>query len=103
MDFQELSPNKIFFDSITLVCGGDGINWLYSQYNPDFVGVHEPATYEDTQHGLSWLAISVSKQGFYGCNVFGQYYREIGVFDPSLTTGEFLHLFKILCKTRILT
>ena len=92
LSYQELSPDRIFYESLTLVCGGDDILWAYVEYNPDFDGDIQPPTYMNTQLGLSWLAINVTKQGFYGCGVHALYFKEIGVFDSSVTTGEFLHL-----------
>ena len=78
------------FDSITLVCGGDGspIYRTYRQYNTEKRDT-ELATYEDTQLGLNWLTINISKQGYYGCEFGDQYHKEIGVFNRSLTTGKF--------------
>ena len=76
------------FDSLTLACGGDVIYWGYSQYNTLAITSFESATFDNIELGLSWLDINITKQGYYGA-ILNVLYKEIGVFDPSLTTGEF--------------
>ena len=90
LGFEELTPNTFLFDSLTLACGSDGsnnIHWIYSQYNT-IQGLGVSATYNNAQLGLSWLSINITKQGYYGCSIVGQNHKEVGVFDPSLTTGN---------------
>ena len=89
LGFTGLNPKTFIFDSLTLVCGSSGgtISWLYSQNNTK-IGFGESTTYDNAELGLSWLVIKISKQGYYGCKAYN-FFKEIGVFDPSLTTGEF--------------
>ena len=97
MKREELIPNTFVFDSLTLACGGDDIYWLYSQNNTKpIIASVESATFNNTELRLSWLDINITKQGYYGCVIFNKFYEEIGVFDPSLTTGEFSNSYFLL-------
>ncbi|KAI6658181.1 Macrophage mannose receptor 1-like [Oopsacas minuta] len=88
LDFQILNGNTFLHESTTLVCGGlsDEIIWRFAE-NAEFTNSEELiATHSNTESGLSWLAINISKQGYYQCRLTAAFSHTIGLYDLSLAT-----------------
>ncbi|KAI6658177.1 Macrophage mannose receptor 1 [Oopsacas minuta] len=88
LDFQILNGNTFLHESTTLVCGGlsDEVIWRFAE-NAEFTNSEELiATHSNTESGLSWLAINISKQGYYQCRLTAAFSHTIGLYDLSLAT-----------------
>ncbi|KAI6647147.1 Receptor-type tyrosine-protein phosphatase C-like [Oopsacas minuta] len=88
LDFGTISDNEFFFTSRTLAFGGEESNviiWNFSE-NSDLSDIEVlTATYSNAETGWSWLAVDITKQGYYQCQV-GSVTYTIGLYDNSLTT-----------------
>ncbi|KAI6647144.1 hypothetical protein LOD99_8880 [Oopsacas minuta] len=87
-DFQLLNSNTFLFTSRTLACGGEQSNnilWNFSENSDLSDSEVLTATYSSTETGLSWLAVDITKQGYYQCQINSLSYA-IGLYDPALTT-----------------
>ncbi|KAI6658178.1 Macrophage mannose receptor 1 [Oopsacas minuta] len=88
LDFVTISENTFLFTSHTLAYGGEeniAITWIFSENSDLSSSQPETATNENIQGGWSWLAVDITKQGYYQCQVNSLTYT-IGLYDPSLTT-----------------
>ncbi|KAI6658953.1 Macrophage mannose receptor 1-like [Oopsacas minuta] len=90
LDFVTISENTFLFTPHTLAYGGEeniAITWLFSENSDLSSSQPETPTYENMEAGWSWLAVDITKQGYYQCEVNSLTYT-IGLYDPSLTTGK---------------
>ena len=80
------------FNSLTLACGGeeiDVITWKFS-LNSDLTSEEVlTAAYSGVGSGLSWLGVDNTKQGYYQCQINSTLSYTVGVYDISVTTGNY--------------
>ena len=92
LNFQTINENTFLFNSLTLACGGDEsstISWKFSQISDFTTSDQLTATSSSLGTGLSWLYVDISKQGYYQCQIGNGVSRIIGLYDQSITTGQF--------------
>ena len=93
LNFQTINENTFLFNSLTLACGGEEsstISWKFSQISDFTTSDQLTATTSSLGTGLSWLYVDISKQGYYQCQIGNGVNRIIGLYDQSITTGQFL-------------
>ena len=92
LNFQIINANTFLFNSLTLACGGEEsstISWKFSQISDFTTSDQLTATSSSLGTGLSWLYVDISKQGYYQCQIGNGVNRIIGLYDQSITTGQF--------------
>ena len=96
--FNPLNDNTFLYESTTLVCRGDEnsnpVQWLYSYSS--YLSPNETltATYMNTETGFSWLAIDMSKQGYYMCKIDDTTSYKIGFYDSTNTKGKRIYVIR---------
>ncbi|KAI6653670.1 Von Willebrand factor D and EGF domain-containing protein-like, partial [Oopsacas minuta] len=78
LDFVTLSDSIFLFNSNALAYGGEeniAITWIFSENSDLSDSEVLTATYSSTETGLSWLAVDISKQGYYHCQADSLTYK----------------------------